>query len=35
MANVAKSIDNVESSLTLEGLRIISDSLSEKPTIDS
>ena len=35
MANVAKSIDTVESSLTLEGLRIISDSLSEKPTIDS
>jgi type III pantothenate kinase len=27
MANVAQSIDRVESSLTLEGLRIISDSL--------
>ena len=30
MANVAESIEKVESSLTLEGLRIISDSLEER-----
>ncbi len=30
MANVADSIEKVESSLTLEGLRIISDSLEEQ-----
>ncbi len=35
MANVAESIEKVESSLTLEGLRIISASLNKIPTMNS